>query len=78
VTGFEAFVAPLMNRLRAIAARSGARVLDPRSTLCAGLRCPAIAADGTPLYIDSNHLRAAYARERASFLDATLLEPRGP
>ncbi|MFZ1903979.1 MAG: acyltransferase family protein [Steroidobacteraceae bacterium] len=77
VTAFEAFVAPLMNRLRDIAARSGAQVLDPRSTLCADMRCPAVGTDGMPLYIDSNHLRAAYARERAGFLDRTVLEPPG-
>jgi peptidoglycan/LPS O-acetylase OafA/YrhL len=70
---FEAFVAPLMDQLRAIAARTGATVLDPRSTLCDGMSCPAVAADGTPLYIDSNHLRAAYARERAGFLDPAVL-----
>ncbi|HXO66240.1 MAG TPA: acyltransferase family protein [Steroidobacteraceae bacterium] len=77
VTAFEAFVAPLMNRLRDIATHTGAQVLDPRSTLCADMRCPAVAADGTSLYIDSNHLRAAYARERAGFLDRTVLEPPG-
>jgi peptidoglycan/LPS O-acetylase OafA/YrhL len=73
-TGFEDFVAPLMSQLRGIAARGGARVLDPRTTLCEGIRCPAVAVDGTPLYIDSNHLRATYARERASFLDESLLD----
>lgn len=72
---FETFVAPLMSRLREIAARAGAQVLDPRSTLCAGMMCPAVAADGTPLFIDSNHLRASFAREQASFLDETLLVP---
>jgi peptidoglycan/LPS O-acetylase OafA/YrhL len=74
-TAFEAFVAPVSDRLRQIAAKAGAAVLDPRSTLCTGMSCPAVGADGMPLYIDSNHLRAAYARERASFLDVTLLEP---
>jgi peptidoglycan/LPS O-acetylase OafA/YrhL len=73
---FETFVAPLMSRLREIAARAGAQVLDPRSTLCAGMMCPAVAADGTPLFIDSNHLRASFAREHASFLDETLLVPQ--
>ncbi|HTC14781.1 MAG TPA: acyltransferase family protein [Steroidobacteraceae bacterium] len=70
---YEDFVAPLMSRLRALAVQSGAQVLDPRTTLCSGMRCPAVGADGTPLYIDSNHLRASYARAQASFLDATLL-----
>ena len=74
---FETFVAPLMDRLREIAARTGAQVLDPRSTLCNGLMCPAVGPDGLPLFIDSNHVRAAYARARASFLDETVLGPPG-
>jgi len=73
---FEVHVAPLMDRLHAIAARTGARVIDPRSTLCAGMVCPAVGADGMPLYIDSSHLRATYARERATFIDETLLGPQ--
>jgi hypothetical protein len=71
---FEAFVAPLMSRLREIAARSGARILDPRTTLCTDMLCPAVGADGLPLYVDSNHLRSTAAREWASFLDETLLD----
>jgi peptidoglycan/LPS O-acetylase OafA/YrhL len=73
VTAYEAYVAPLMQRLRAVALAGGAQVLEPRATLCTQMRCPTLGADGTPLYIDSNHLRASYARERASFLDPTLL-----
>ncbi|HUJ53935.1 MAG TPA: acyltransferase family protein [Steroidobacteraceae bacterium] len=73
---FAVFVAPLMDRLREIAARTGARVLDPREALCAGMSCPSVGADGLPLYIDSNHLRAASARAQAGFLDVTLLAPR--
>jgi hypothetical protein len=72
---YESYVAPLMDRLRAIAAHSGAQLVDPRATLCSGLDCPATGADGLPLYLDSNHLRAGYARERASFVDEMLLGP---
>lgn len=72
---FESFVAPLMERLRQLAARAGAQVLDPRATLCAGMNCATVGADGLPLYIDTSHLRAAAARGRASFLDVTLLGP---
>ena len=72
---FESFVAPLTTRLRAIAARTGARALDPRATLCDAMLCPASGEDGMPLYIDSNHLRARFARERASFVDQILLGP---
>jgi peptidoglycan/LPS O-acetylase OafA/YrhL len=72
---YEAFVEPLTERLSAIAAGSGAQIIDPRATLCSGLDCPATGADGLPLYLDSNHLRAGYARERASFVDELLLGP---
>jgi peptidoglycan/LPS O-acetylase OafA/YrhL len=75
---YEDFVAPVMQRLREVAVRSGARVLDPRATLCPGMSCPAVGADGMPLYIDSNHLRAAYARSGASFIDQTLFGDIAP
>lgn len=44
--------------------------------LCAGMDCPSVGKDGLPLYIDSNHLRASFAREHAAFLDETLLAPK--
>ncbi|HEY6482162.1 MAG TPA: acyltransferase family protein [Steroidobacteraceae bacterium] len=72
---FESFVEPLMSRLRNIAAQSGARVIDPRSTLCDGMICPAAGPRGMPLYLDSNHLSGHGARERASFIDEVLLGP---
>jgi peptidoglycan/LPS O-acetylase OafA/YrhL len=72
---FESCVAPLMRRLRNIAAQTGAKVLDPRSTLCDGMICPAADADGIPLYLDSNHLSGHAARERTSFVDEILLGP---
>ena len=74
-TAFESFVAPLMERLRQLAARAGAQVLDPRTSLCQQMRCATVGTDGLPAYIDTSHLRAAAARERASFLDVTLLGP---
>ncbi len=74
-SGYERFVAPLMDRLREIATRAGAGVLDPRSTLCAGPSCAAMGTDGLPLYVDSNHLRAGWAREAAGFLDEALIGP---
>jgi hypothetical protein len=70
---FEAFAAPVMNRLRAIAAQTGAKVVDPRLTLCDGIICPATDSKGMPLYLDSNHLNGSNARERASFVDEMLL-----
>jgi peptidoglycan/LPS O-acetylase OafA/YrhL len=70
---FESFVAPLTDRLRSIAAQTGATAVDPRVTLCDGLVCPSTGPDGLPSYVDSNHLRSSFARERASFVDEMLL-----
>jgi peptidoglycan/LPS O-acetylase OafA/YrhL len=72
---FESFVAPVMSRLTNIAAQSGARVVDPRSTLCDGMTCPAGDSNELPLYLDSNHLNGANARNRATFIDEMLLGP---
>jgi peptidoglycan/LPS O-acetylase OafA/YrhL len=75
VSTFESFVAPLTERLRSIAAQTGATTVDPLVTLCAGLLCPSTGADGLPLYVDSNHLRSSFARDRALFVDEMLLGP---
>jgi peptidoglycan/LPS O-acetylase OafA/YrhL len=72
---FESFAAPVMNRLRAIAAQTGAKAVDPRLTLCDGMICPATDSKGMPLYLDSNHLNGSNARERASFVDEMVLGP---
>jgi len=72
---FESYVAPLMARLRQIAAGSGAIVIDPREALCTGMTCPATSARGMPVHVDSNHLTATFARERATFIDGILLGP---
>ncbi len=70
---FESFVSPLTDRLRSIAARAGAEAIDPRASLCDATACPAVGPDGLPLYLDSNHLRATYARMQASFVDDLLM-----
>jgi peptidoglycan/LPS O-acetylase OafA/YrhL len=72
---FESFVAPVMSRLRDIAARRGVQVVDPRSTLCDGMICPAGDSNELPLYLDAHHLNGANARERATFIDQMLLGP---
>jgi peptidoglycan/LPS O-acetylase OafA/YrhL len=75
---YEAYVAPLMNTLREISARTGARILAPSSTLCMGFTCQAYDADGLPRYIDSNHLRNLTAREHATFVDEIVLARGSP
>ncbi len=76
VAPFEAFTAPVRNRLVNLAARAGARVIDPLRTLCPAMSCPSTSEDGLPLYLDSNHMGNTAARENASFLDETLLAER--
>ena len=72
---FESYVEPIMKRLREIAAQTGATAVDPRHWLCEGMICSSTDADGLPRYLDSNHLRAFSAREKASFIDEILLSP---
>jgi hypothetical protein len=56
-------------QLRRIATETGAKVVDPFDYLCGASTCPVIAANGDPLYIDDNHMRASMARTRMRFID---------
>jgi peptidoglycan/LPS O-acetylase OafA/YrhL len=58
--------------LTAIAASSGARIIDPASHLCPERRCAVFDEFGKPLYLDSSHLTRGYAAQSASYIDATL------
>jgi SGNH domain (fused to AT3 domains) len=75
---WENFVAPLHAELRRIAADAGAQILDPRDTLCDGSECAATAADGAPLYKDTNHLRPFFALAHANFIDQVLVPSSEP
>jgi len=77
VQPYASFALPVVRKLRAIAAATGAEIVDPSDTLCNPLTCATISTDGTPLYSDSNHLRPFFARERAAFLDPMLLLDAG-
>jgi hypothetical protein len=65
--------APVKVRLERAAAIGGASVIDPVEALCSDSGCPTIANDGSPLYMDDNHLRASFVRERARFIDQIML-----
>jgi hypothetical protein len=60
-------------RLNRAAAIAGASVIDPVEELCSDSACPTIANDGSPLYMDDNHLRASIVREYARFIDQIML-----
>lgn len=58
--------------LRDVAARGGARIIDPVSHLCPGERCAVFDEFGKPLYIDESHLTRSHAAQSAGYIDATL------
>lgn len=55
-----------------LATHSGAHVIDPLPSLCQSHQCPVFDSTGAPLYKDSMHMRASYARSSATYLDVTL------
>jgi hypothetical protein len=72
-------MAPINSRLREIAAATGAEIIDPVDSLCS-MYCPALTADGLPLYRDDGHLNPAFVRTQVHYLDSIvmpdgLLEP---
>jgi len=65
----RALSTPIDERLREIAARAGASVVDPTDWLCGPAYCPAADESGRPLYKDDSHIRASVARARIDALD---------
>lgn len=64
---------PIARKLRALASRTGAIVIDPFPHMCDSTKCPALDASGAPIYRDEHHIRASYARTNAMFLDTIML-----
>lgn len=64
--------AALRNRLAQLARAAGATLVDPIAALCPLGQCRAFSADGKPIYKDSHHFRASFAREHTDFIDVTL------
>jgi hypothetical protein len=62
----------LNDRLRAIAAASGAEAIDAMAVLCKADQCLRTMPDGSPAYKDADHLRPRYTREEASYFDRTV------
>lgn len=72
----RALSTPIDERLREIAGRAGASVVDPTDWLCGPAYCPAVDESGRPLYKDDSHIRASVARARIDALDRYVyLEP---
>lgn len=55
--------APMTDRLRGLARRSGAVIVDPLDYQCNLSVCPTTTTEGVPLYSDSNHMRPFFVRE---------------
>jgi hypothetical protein len=57
------------DRLKSIATRVGAQVIDPMNAFCTALLCPTTTDDGRPLFMDESHLRSSIVREKFDALD---------
>jgi hypothetical protein len=71
---FADFEKPVVERLKAVAAGTGATIIDPMDYFCDKLVCATMTADGQPIYSDSNHLRPFYVKQKALFIDSILLD----
>ena len=70
----EDFSAFVNTRLRKVAERTGAEIIDPADYLCDATSCPTVDSSGQPIYKDSNHMRASFAREHATFIDRVVMK----
>jgi SGNH domain (fused to AT3 domains) len=68
-SAFISTIEPIVDRLKGIAARAGAHVIDPVATLCGRERCPLTTVDGLPMYRDGSHLNPDFARDQVRYLD---------
>jgi peptidoglycan/LPS O-acetylase OafA/YrhL len=69
---FEHSWEPIRQELVAIAAATGAGIIDPLPSICDRSVCRGETAEGAPIYMDATHLRSTYVRDHARFMDATL------
>jgi peptidoglycan/LPS O-acetylase OafA/YrhL len=67
--------ARLNEQLRALALSTGAEPIDVMARLCADGQCLRATPDDAPAYKDREHLRPAYVRKHADYLDRVFLAP---
>jgi peptidoglycan/LPS O-acetylase OafA/YrhL len=68
------------DRLKEIAQRTHATVLDPRDTICSAATCPTLDLRGKPLLKDDSHLRSSFVRSHFDAFDRYVMsgpQPRG-
>jgi peptidoglycan/LPS O-acetylase OafA/YrhL len=68
---FVDFSSPVTAKLREIATRTGALVVDPVDSLCEARRCIGM-LHGSPIHRDDDHLRPFYVRDHVFYLDSTI------
>jgi len=57
------------DRLKEIAQRTHASILDPRDTICSPTACPTLDARGKPLLKDDSHLRSSFVQSHFDAFD---------
>lgn len=60
-------------RLRDIATRTGATIVDPLDALCTSRACPGLDRNGNPIYKDGAHVRASFVEAQFKLLDRFVL-----
>jgi hypothetical protein len=65
------------DRLKEIAQRTHASVLDPRDTICSRATCPTLDSHGKPLLRDDSHLRSSFVRSHFDAFDSFVLASPG-
>lgn len=68
----EDFAAFTNAHLREVAAETGAIIITPADYLCGKTECATVGSNGEPIYKDSNHMRASFARQHATFIDRVI------
>ena len=63
----------IRERLKEVANKSGAEVIDPVEYLCDKSMCYALTQYGEPIYKDECHIRASFSRQNVHFLDKILM-----
>jgi hypothetical protein len=65
----DKFVGKTDEKIRSAAEMAGARVINLMDYLCDKVVCPIIGNDGHFMYFNYGHLRRAYVRDHATYLD---------
>jgi len=68
-SNMDKFVGKTDEKVRSAAEVAGARVINPMDYLCDKVVCPIISDDGRFMYFNYGHLRRAYVRDHATYLD---------